>query len=293
MSDTINPRSVLSFYDLPNGGKRYHWYLTESIDYRIQLADALNAIRNSDVKDEIHVHLNGFGGAVGVGTQIIAAFEEAEGTVYTYNEGCCASMFALIFLSGHYCKPAKHSWLMLHQAQTALGYNANSENIRQLLAIQKRVEKQFRDIIANFLTEEELDKIFNHAFDLELDYDEQVRRLNQNHILSKDIIVDSAPPVVMEIIPATQWKQLQKGTEVTAMMHMISCVNEKLVKAAYYGSKRDIIMYFSNVSQFIYEWLEEYLEALGYEFDSEYDDVNKNYALMLSPNTPTQITLPV
>lgn len=175
MSDNISSRNFYS-YDKANGGKRHHWYVHKAIDFDTDIFEAITVIRNTSHKDEVHIHLNGFGGSVDVGWQIIQAMREADGVIYTYNEGVCASMFAMIFLSGNYCCPSKHSTLMLHQVQTCTGYGANSDNIRVLSFIQDRALAMFKDIVRGFVTEEEMERMFTSNFDMYLSYEEQIER---------------------------------------------------------------------------------------------------------------------
>ena len=175
MSEHNSSRNFYS-YEKANGGKRHHWYIHKAIDFDTDIFEAITVIRNTSHKDEVHIHLNGYGGSVDVGWQIIQAIREADGVIFTYNEGICASMFAMIFLSGNYCCPSKHSTLMLHQVQTATGYGANSDNIRVLSFIQERSIAMFKDIVRGFVTEDELTRMFSTNFDMYLCYDEQVER---------------------------------------------------------------------------------------------------------------------
>ncbi len=72
-------------------------------------------INDYKLADEIHIRMNGVGGSIVDGLNVVAAIYESKIPVKTFNDGLCASMFGIIFICGARRIAADFSALMLHE----------------------------------------------------------------------------------------------------------------------------------------------------------------------------------
>lgn len=113
------------------------WF-DESITARQFVAD-FKSLENEYKR--INVRINSPGGSVFDGLPIFNVIRSSKAEVHTYNDGLCASMAAVILMSGHAgnVHSADNALLMLHSPSS--GAYGNARDIQQVLDMLDKVEK--------------------------------------------------------------------------------------------------------------------------------------------------------
>jgi len=118
-----------------------------------------NAFRDLEQNaDTIHVRINSPGGYVFEGLAIYNTIIASEKKIITYNDGLCASMAALILLSGDEIRSFINSLLMLHNSSA--GYYGNKKQVEEQLKASDKIDKALGTTIQTRLniTEEAVNK---------------------------------------------------------------------------------------------------------------------------------------
>lgn len=202
-------------------GKRYHFYIHNAIDWDSELFEQMTTMREASADDEVHIHINGHGGSVDIGTQYIAAMQASKAKIITYNEGLAASMFGLIFLAGQYAVPLPFSCIMIHQVQVGVSSIAASELEEYVKHSRSRFKALYKSIAPKFTTKKEDDKIFNTAYDMYLDYDEQIRRLGSRAVAPEEI-EEGYEPYIVDVSVARELTDSPEMAEVTRLAGLIN-----------------------------------------------------------------------
>ena len=101
--------------------------ISEDYGYGSQML--LNALEGKEDIEEIHVHINSFGGSVAEGIAIYNILKNHKAKVITYCDSFACSIASVIFMAGDERIMNEASLLMIHNAWTiAVG---NAENFRK------------------------------------------------------------------------------------------------------------------------------------------------------------------
>lgn len=121
----------------------FDWDTFEYINTADKFRDEFNALEK--VADTIHVHINSPGGYVDEGQAIHNLLYASQKNIITYNDGLCASMAALILLSGDTIKSFKNSTFMVHNTSSI--YFGNKKEVEDQLKAAEVFDKALGTIL--------------------------------------------------------------------------------------------------------------------------------------------------
>lgn len=139
----------------------YDWEKGEYINTASKFTEEFKEVENEF--DTIHVRINSPGGYVFEGLAIHNALYGSSKKIITYNDGLCASMAFLIFLSGDERKGYKNSLLMAHNSSSI--YIGNKKQVESELKTAEKLDQALGTILEEVLniTEEEVkEKYLNY-----------------------------------------------------------------------------------------------------------------------------------
>ena len=174
------------FYQQKMLARQLHYYLSGPIEEPSKYTEMIHQIRSATPNDIINIHLNTPGGQVATGVQLISAIRASQGHIVTHLEGEACSMGALLFLTADEMVVYDDSILMFHNYSGG-AYGKGHEIISTIDATNRWYTKLIRTVCTPFLTEEELDKLFNGA-DLWMLSDEVEDRLKK---MAKKLAADA------------------------------------------------------------------------------------------------------
>lgn len=177
-----------NFYQHKAIAHQFHFYISGVIEEPAQYTEMIHRIRTAGSRDIINIHLNTPGGSVPTGVQLISAMRASDGHIVTHLEGEACSMGALLFLTADEMVVYDDSLLMFHNysgGTTGKGHELTAS----IDAINRWYSKLARTVCIPFLTEAELDRIFDGA-DVWMLSDEVERRLkHMAKQLAEDLVV--------------------------------------------------------------------------------------------------------
>jgi len=164
-----------AFYSRPSS-YMHSFYLYE-ISSAEAYTDWLDTIRNCTENDVVKIHINSPGGDLLSTIQIIRALQETLATVICSVEGQCMSAATLIFLQADVVEVSEHSMFMFHNYSGGT-FGKGGEMMDQLKYEAEWSKKMFGDIYDDFLTDEELEAMFNNK-DIWMTGEEVTERIRQ------------------------------------------------------------------------------------------------------------------
>lgn len=142
--------------------RQLHYYISGPIEDPSKYTEMIHQIRTANQNDVVHLHLNTPGGYVNTGVQIISAMRASNGHIVTHLEGEACSMGALLFLTADEMVVYDDSLLMFHNYSGG-AFGKGHEMTSMVEATNKWYSKLAKTICTPFLTDDELDKIFQGA----------------------------------------------------------------------------------------------------------------------------------
>ena len=152
------------------------FYLINTIEEMGDYIDFLRAVDSCRPQDEVIVHINNYGGDLDIGMNIYDCLKSSDANVTISVEGICASCASMIMLAGNQWNITPHAYVMIHSWSE---YECGKWNeIKAKFKYDETVvEKQFREMYKNFLTNDEIEDCLKGK-DFYFDAEETVRRLN-------------------------------------------------------------------------------------------------------------------
>lgn len=166
----------LRIQQLPTG-TIIDYYMPEVIEGLDEFIDFLRAVRDSKPGDEIHIHMNCYGGDVTTAFNIIDVLAIAKADISIYVEGNCCSAATMIMLSGDNWEISPHAYMMIH-AWTAGKLGKWQELQASFKFDEKWLQKSFKEMYKDFLTDDEITNVLSGQ-DIYLTADEIISRLNK------------------------------------------------------------------------------------------------------------------
>jgi len=139
-----------------------HVYLTRVIHMEQDMVTLLQDIASLDEEDEIHIHINNYGGCLDTMVQLMNALRVTPCKVVTYLEAQACSAATFIFLLGDEKYIHRYSTLMLHYYSTVV-WGKGQEVESDIKYTEKSVRRLMRDFYKDLLTKEELKDLFKGA----------------------------------------------------------------------------------------------------------------------------------
>ena len=187
-----NEKRIVDFY-----------LINEILDIKDYI-DFLRAVDSCRPQDEIIVHINNYGGLMDVAMNIYDSLKLSPCNVTISVEGACCSCASMIMLSGNCWNILPHSYVMIHCWSGAESGKWN-EIKQQYKFDEQIVQKQFKEIYKNFLTDDEIEDCLNGK-DFYFDSDEVIKRLNNYQ--KDDIEIDKAIGKISEKYSALAQKEV-------------------------------------------------------------------------------------
>lgn len=153
----------------------YEYYLLGNIGDPEDYVELCHALRTARPEDKFILRFNSGGGQVRTGNQILNAIHEAECLVIGFIEHDCGSMCTFLFLACHTWGVSKYAEWFSHTVSGG-NYGKECETFEASQFLRRQTHKRIREEYANFLTEEEIEKILTGT-DIYLDADEIMERL--------------------------------------------------------------------------------------------------------------------
>lgn len=172
----LNDCCKVFFKSNEDGTKEFDIYLMGAIEETADYTELLNVLFSAKAGDSVHLKINSEGGRVDVALMICDAIKACEANVSAYLSGFAASAATFIFLAcddyfiGEYCTMLIHNMSSGFYGKT----NELSDYSEHLKAFSRSVvEAAYED----FLTEEEINDLFDKKSEIYLLRDEINRRL--------------------------------------------------------------------------------------------------------------------
>lgn len=179
-----NPLKITEF----DGKKIVDFYLINTIEEMGDYIDFLRAVDSCKPQDEVIVHINNYGGELDIGMNIYDCLKGSDANIIISVEGICASCASMIMLAGNQWNVTPHAYVMIHE-WSGCEYGKWNEIKAKFHYDENVVEKQFREMYKNFLTDEEIEQCLNGK-DFYFDADETVKRLNDYQKEELDVQIE-------------------------------------------------------------------------------------------------------
>ena len=139
----------------------YEIFLNEEITSCDNYNNFISILMNAHDYDEIHIHINNFGGSLHTTIQIIQAMKLCKATIITYLDGVAMSAASLIFLSGNSLVFHDFSIMLCHSPQSSKGSNKLVDLCDNIIFELDIFTKFYKDIYTGFLTKKEINNVMN------------------------------------------------------------------------------------------------------------------------------------
>lgn len=156
----------------------YDFYITGDIEEPEHYIDLIQALRTAEPQDTIFMYLNTNGGNLHTTIQILSAMRSSAASVVTCLEGQVCSAGTFIFLKGDKKIVNPNCTFMIHNYSQASSGRAH-EVMSQIGYMEKYFETLAQDIYGDFLSEEELRRVFSGE-DLWMQSAEVVAKLQEH-----------------------------------------------------------------------------------------------------------------
>lgn len=136
----------------------------------------VQAIKNTDEGDEIHLHLNSWGGSLNGLQSILSAIYSTEAVTIAYLDGAIFSACGILALHCDNIHVSPFAEFMVHFVSFATG-GRSSDVVSHVEFVKRNSEKLFRDTYKNFLTPEEIEQCIHNGKEIWLDSEQIIERL--------------------------------------------------------------------------------------------------------------------
>lgn len=168
-----------------SAGKLHHFYLNGEVKSPENYVSWMQIIRTANQGDQIHIHINSYGGDIFTAIQLMRVIGESAASVCCSVEGMCMSAATLIFLSADQFQLSEHSMFMFHNYSSG-AYGKGGELYDNVVHHKKWSEILLKDVYKNFLTEAEIRTILDNK-DIWMNAQDVSGRLKKKYqIINKD-----------------------------------------------------------------------------------------------------------
>lgn len=133
----------------------YHFDLVGEIEFYDEYLELLDALREAQEDDTVHIHINTPGGDLAIVAQILHNIEECKGTVVTHAEGEVKSGGSLIFFKGDQLHVGEFSEFLAHGPHGGFGGKL-ADNVEASKHTTEYVRKLYTDVYADFYSPREI-----------------------------------------------------------------------------------------------------------------------------------------
>ena len=133
-------------------------YIANEIVLPAAYSPLMSALHTAPSDDQVHIHLNTYGGDGGTAIQLVHAIQRSQAHVVAFAEGDVASAGTFIFLAADSQVVQPYASLMIHNFSGGV-FGKGHEIKSQSDHIHKRWRKFFDDVYEDFLTKKEIKEV--------------------------------------------------------------------------------------------------------------------------------------
>ena len=165
-------------FEKNNLGNKLEIYLTGDVDFDRDFINLIKEIKSLGEKDEIHIYINNYGGAVSTLIQLLNALKSTKAKTISYLEGYACSAASMVFLACDELILNNFSVLMLHYYFSGNSYQKGCDIELSTEFTKKHFQYICSEIYKDILTKKELESMFNGK-DFWFTKDEIIERLDK------------------------------------------------------------------------------------------------------------------
>lgn len=153
--------NALKIIDVNNKGQSYYivdYFLSDSIEYKSDYYEFLRAVNTTTEYDEVHIHINCYGGDLDAAIQIYHSLMRCPAHIKIMVEGACMSAATVIMMCADEIEFCPWSSIMLHAYSG--GDCGKYQEIQSASEFHKEWFPQFTcEVYEDFLTKKEITQL--------------------------------------------------------------------------------------------------------------------------------------
>jgi ATP-dependent protease ClpP protease subunit len=153
--------NALKVIEINENGQSYNivdYFLSETIENKSYYYDFLRAVNGTSQYDEIHIHINNYGGDLDAAIQIYHSLVRSGAKIVIYIEGACMSAATVIMMTADEIEFCPWSSIMIHAYSG--GDIGKYQEIQSASEFHREWFTNFMyDVYGDFLTKKELNQV--------------------------------------------------------------------------------------------------------------------------------------
>ena len=155
--------NALKIIDVNENGQSYSivdYFLSETIENKSDYYEFLRAVNSSTQYDEIHIHINNYGGDLDAAIQIYHSLIRCNAKIVIYVEGACMSAATVVMMTADVIEFCPWSSIMIH------AYSGGDVGKYQEIQSSSEFHREWftnfmSDVYGDFLTKKELAQVLS------------------------------------------------------------------------------------------------------------------------------------
>ena len=172
--------NALKVIEVNENGQSYNivdYFLSETIENKSDYHDFLRAVNATSQYDEIHIHINNYGGDLDAAIQMYHSLVRSGAKIVVYIEGACMSAATVVMMTADEIEFCPWSSIMIHAYSG--GDIGKYQEIQSASQFHKEWFSNFmNDVYGDFLTKKELAQVLGGK-DLWLNADDAMNRFKK------------------------------------------------------------------------------------------------------------------
>ena len=172
--------NALKVIEVNENGQSYNivdYFLSETIENKSDYYDFLRAVNATSQYDEIHIHINNYGGDLDAAIQMYHSLVRSGAKIVVYIEGACMSAATVVMMTADVIEFCPWSSIMIHAYSG--GDIGKYQEIQSASQFHREWFSNFmNDVYGDFLTKKELAQVLGGK-DLWLNADDAMNRFKK------------------------------------------------------------------------------------------------------------------
>ena len=172
--------NALKVIEVNENGQSYNivdYFLSETIENKSDYHDFLRAVNATSQYDEIHIHINNYGGDLDAAIQMYHSLVRSGAKIVIYIEGACMSAATVVMMTADEIEFCPWSSIMIHAYSG--GDIGKYQEIQSASQFHREWFSNFmNDVYGDFLTKKELAQVLGGK-DLWLNADDAMNRFKK------------------------------------------------------------------------------------------------------------------
>ena len=156
--DSMSGNPFVQIRKIPQVSFIHDVYIANEIVLPAAYSPLMSTLHTASSDDQVHIHLNTWGGDGGTAIQLVHAMQRSGAQVIAFAEGDVASAGTFIFLAADAQVVQPYSSLMIHNFSGGV-FGKGHEMRSQSDHLHKRWRKFFDDVYQDFLTKKEIKEV--------------------------------------------------------------------------------------------------------------------------------------